>query len=86
MASKAKEKVHTPVSNSNSANGDLIELSDAFELEEDPGEHPVEGAGDADPATQPALGTWKDEEERMLRERFPPRGRVFAESPRRKGV
>ena len=87
IATKAKESVQPPANSSKPALGDLIELSDAFELGDDSDERcERRGDGDADPATQPALGTWKDDQERMLRERFPPRGRVFAESPRRKGA
>lgn len=88
IASKAKESVQPPPHGSNSAAGDLIELSEALDMGDDSDQHPGERGRDADPATQPALGTWKDDQERLLRERFPPlpRGRVFAESPRRKGV
>ena len=87
IANKAKESVQLPSHSSKSNVGDLIELSDTFEVEDDNDGRGTERAGDdADLATQPALGTWKDDQERMLRERFPPRGRVFAESPRRKGI
>ncbi|KAL8792295.1 MAG: hypothetical protein Q9195_005086 [Heterodermia aff. obscurata] len=87
IANKAKESVQPPSHGSKSAVGDLIELSDTFELADDNDRRGTERAGDdADVATQPPLGTWKDDQERLLRERFPPRGRVFAESPRRKGV
>lgn len=61
--------------------GDLIELSDAFETAEDRDE--VAGGGETDRG----VGIGEDEQERLLRERFPPRGRVFGESsPRRRGV
>ena len=87
IASKAKESVQPPSHSSKSAVGDLIELSDTFDLADDNNGRGTERVrDDADLATQPPLGTWEDDQERMLRERFPPRGRVFAESPRRKGV
>ena len=87
IANKAKESVQPPSYSSKPAVGDLIELSDTFELTDDNDGRGTERAGDdADLATQPPLGTWKDDQERMLRERFPPRGRVFAQSPRRKGI
>ena len=87
IANKAKESVQPPSHSSKSAVGDLIELSDTFELADDNDGRRAERAGDeADLATQPPLGTWKHDQERMLRERFPPRGRVFAESSRQRGV
>ena len=83
IASKAKESVQPPAHGSS----DPIELSDAVDMGDDSDPPLGERRGrDADPATQPALGTWRDDQERLLRERFPPRGRVFAESPRRRGV
>lgn len=83
VASKAKESVQSPSRGEREREGDLIELSDAYEDTEGRGDRRVR---EADLDSQPALGTWKDDQERLLRERFPPRGRVFAESPRRKGV
>lgn len=60
--------------------GDLIELSDAFE---GAGEREVLGGGGMDGA----VGVGEGEQERLLRERFPPRGRVFGErEPRRRAV
>ena len=85
IASRAKESVQPPLYNSRNSGGDLIELSDTFEIGNDHNQHSVGNVHNADPATQPALGTWKDDQERVLRERFPPRGRVFAQSPRRRG-
>ena len=86
IASRAKESVQPPSYSSRTTEGDLIELSDTFEIGDDHDQHSVDNDQNGDPATQPALGTWKDDQERVLRERFPPRGRVFAESPRRRGV
>ena len=87
IASKAKESVQPLSHSSKSAVGDLIELTDTFEVADDSNGRGTERVGeDADLATQPPLGTWKDDQERMLRERLSPRGRVFTESPRRKGV
>lgn len=80
MASKAKESVQPPGRSERVPEGDLIELSDAFEAAEG---RDKPGGGDVD------RGVWigEDEQERLLRERFPPRGRVFGESsPRWRGV
>lgn len=83
MASKAKESVQPPGRSERVLEGDLIELSDAFEAAEDRDE-PGGGSG-GDRGGLAGMG--EDEQERLLRERFPPRGRVFGESsPRRRGV
>ncbi len=69
MTNKAVASVQPPSSSSTGGrNGDVIELTDAFEVgtEFDAGDDEVE------------------EGRRMLRERFPPRGRVFEESKRQK--
>lgn len=74
MASRAKESVQPP---ERALEGDLIELSDALE---GAGERGEGGGGNMD-------GAGEEEQERLLRERFPPRGRVFGErEPRRRGV
>ena len=86
IATKAKESVQPPENSSRSVVGVSIELSDAFEPREDYDGYSAERGGDADPASQPALGTWQDDQELVVRERFPPRGRLFAEGPQRKGV
>jgi len=82
IASKAKESVQPPGRSERVLEGDLIELSDASEAVE--GRDEVAGGGELD---RGGPGTEEDEQERLLRERFPPRGRVFGESsPRRRGV
>ncbi|KAI4274838.1 MAG: hypothetical protein LQ337_003650 [Flavoplaca oasis] len=66
MTNKAVASVQSPPSSlTGSRNGDVIELTDAFEVGRE------FDAGD-------------DEVEEELRERFPPRGRVFEESRRKK--
>jgi len=83
MASKAKESVQPPGRGERVLEGDLIELSDAFEAAEDRDEAGGGSGGDRGGLA----GMGEDEQERLLRERFPPRGRVFGESsPRRWGV
>ncbi len=85
--------VEPPPAARKGAVGDLIELSDAFDLGEEAA-GTTDGAGGGVGATGdgieqrlPALGTGsaRDEQESMLRERFPPRGRPFLASgiPRR---
>ncbi|MCJ1485410.1 hypothetical protein MMC06_005584 [Schaereria dolodes] len=86
MATRAAASVQSPRMNGRSGVGDLIELTDAFELEE-------EEDGDGDTIRGNVRnGMWgrgapeDEEQEKMLRERFPPRGRMFEDSTRRKGV
>ncbi len=82
LASRAAKSVQPPTTGGRSGTGDLIELSDAFEIGED-ADQGIEGMRDEN--SRASVGRWSEDQERLLRERFPPRGRVFAESPRRKG-
>ncbi|KAK4691748.1 xeroderma pigmentosum group C-complementing protein, partial [Lecanoromycetidae sp. Uapishka_2] len=85
LATKAANKVQPSTPGGSSGVGDLIELSeDAFEIGDD---------GDDEDDTRRntitsanvglGVGAWSSEQERMLQERFPPRGRVVGESSRR---
>ena len=83
IASKAVARVQSPAPGGRSGIGDLIELVDSAEV----------GDGVPDNIANGALRTtgnipteaWKDEQERSLRQHFPPRGRVFGDSTRRTG-
>lgn len=85
FANKAAARVQSPAPKDRSGIGDLIELTDSFELEEDADES-SRGRDGERPSAEPAAGTWPDEQERMLKEHFPPRGRMFGDSTRRKGI
>ena len=87
LASRAAQRVQAPAAGGRSGAGDLIELSDAFEIGGDAadGEPGSEQGGNGHGTMGTEARRWTDEQERLLRERFPPRGRVFEESPRRKG-
>lgn len=87
LASRAARSVQAPTTGGKSGAGDLIELSDALDIGDDADRVPEGGRAGADRHENPgsSVGRWSDDQERLLRERFPPRGRVFAESPRRKG-
>lgn len=85
MATKAAAAVQTPpLRGRNGAGGDLIELVEGWELDGGSGD------GDGDTITEERVGrgrgSAREEEERMLQERFPVRGRVFEDKGRRKGV
>ncbi|KAI4254598.1 MAG: hypothetical protein L6R42_007131 [Xanthoria sp. 1 TBL-2021] len=77
MANRAVASVQPPSATPGSRTGDVIELTNAFEagMEFDGGRG---GDGGADE------GNLMEEERLMLQERFPPRGRVFEESARKK--
>lgn len=82
LATKAAARVQSPAPGGRSGIGDLIELTDAFE----PGDDIDDRGGIKEHSNlKPMVGTWQDEQERILREHFPPRGRVFGESTRRNG-
>lgn len=83
LASKAVARVQSPAPGGRSGIGDLIELVDSVEL----GDGVNDGIknGDARTGGKTPTEAWRDEQERSLREHFPPRGRVFGESTRRKG-
>lgn len=78
LASKAAARVHSPAPGGRSGIGDLIELTDSFEM----GDEVNEGVANDSTLTTEA---WRDEQERSLREHFPPRGRVYGDSTRRRG-
>lgn len=87
MATKAAAAVQTPpLRGRNGAGGDLIELVEGWEL--DGGS--ADADGDGDTITEGRVGRARDsvreEEERILRERFPVRGRVFEDKGKKKGV
>ena len=89
FATRAAASVQSPKLGGRSGVGDLIELTDAFELEE--AEEDRHGDGDGDTIRNIAreeewtgASSSRDEQERMLRERFPPRGRMFEDSTSRK--
>jgi hypothetical protein len=83
LASKAAARVQSPAPGGRSGIGDLIELIDSVEM----GDEMDEGiANDSAPAIgKSPTEAWRDEQERSLREHFPPRGRVFGDSTRRRG-
>lgn len=86
IATKAAARVQSPATGrgGTSGIGDLIELTNAFELgeedENDDDDSNTIGKSHYTPKVKPAVRTWQDEQERMLREHFPPRGRMFEES------
>ena len=82
LATKAAARVQSPAPGGRSGIGDLIELTDAVELGDDTNDH---RGNKEHQSVKPIVGTWQDEQERILKEHFPPRGRVFGESSRRKG-
>ncbi|KAL9129841.1 MAG: hypothetical protein Q9175_007178 [Cornicularia normoerica] len=85
LATKAANSVQPPTPGGRSGVGDLIELSeDAFEIGDD------SHAEDEDRRSTirnvnagSRVGAWSAEQELMLREHFPPKGKVVGESPRR---
>ena len=82
IATKAAHTVQPPTSGGRSGVGDLIELSeDPFGI----GDAEDEGSSIArrNTITNNNAGSGESEQERMMRERFPPRGRIVTESPRR---
>ncbi|KAL9120873.1 MAG: hypothetical protein Q9187_002574 [Circinaria calcarea] len=89
IAGKAAGAIGTPPLKGGGA-GDLIELVDAFELDE--GGEDLTGGSEASRGRVVMGGFDGDEEEgqrereRELRERFPPRGRVFVEERKGKGT
>lgn len=83
FASKAVARVQSPAPRGRSGIGDLIELVDSMDVG-DGDNHGIEN-DNARAAGKSPTEAWRDEQERALREHFPPRGRVFGESTRRKG-
>lgn len=77
IATKAQTSFQPPTPSGQSGAGDLIELSeDVFDLRVDGSERENEAEGRRNKIT----GWTAKEQEQMLHERFPPRGRVFGES------
>lgn len=87
IATKAAKTVQPPNPGGKSGVGDLIELSeDAFEVGNDDDDENDNGrrntlTNNSNAAAE--VGAWSVDQERLLQERFPPRGRVVAESHRR---
>ena len=86
VATKASTSLQSPASGERLGVGDLIELSEeAFELGEDSqGEEGERVERVRGRSTGSRVGDWSTEQERMLQERFPPRGRVVREASKRK--
>lgn len=95
IASKAVARVQSPApAGGRSGIGDLIELVDSAEASGDGiNDDGIIANGDLRPTTKPPrlkpqsspTEAWREEQERSLREHFPPRGRVFGDSTRRSG-
>ena len=85
LATKAANSVQPPTPGGRSGVGDLIELcEDAFEIgEDDHAEDEDRRRTIRNANVGSGVGAWSAEQELMLREHFPPRGRVFGQSPRR---
>ncbi|KAI4163370.1 MAG: hypothetical protein LQ342_003105 [Letrouitia transgressa] len=83
MANKAVAGIQGSTATARSRTGDLIELAPAFEgsgAAQETGRGQDRSFG-ANPTASDELSL--DDQQQMLRERFPPRGRVFGVSPRR---
>ncbi len=79
LATKAATIIEPPPGGKSGV-GDLIELSDAFDVGDEGVEVRATGGGDQ----IVGAGSARDDQERMLRERFPLRGRPIPEEVRRK--
>lgn len=80
IATKAQTSLQQPVPRGNDGVGDLIELSeDAFELGGDGSEE----VDETDERRNAITGWSAKQQEQMLHERFPPRGRMFGDSSKR---
>ena len=84
LAGKAAARVQSPAPGGRSGIGDLIELVDSMEVS-DGVKHGIENGSTRTAGKSHPTEAWRDEQERSLREHFPPRGRIFGESTRRKG-
>ena len=83
LATKAAKTVQPPTPGGPSGVGDLIELSeDAFEIGNDDDEDDRQRNTLTNSNAASGVGAWSAEQERMLQERFPPRGRVVDKSHR----
>ena len=90
MATKAVATMQPPPPRERSGASDLIELSDAFEIGGEDADEAADredssGGGGGRDRAESAAGTSREDQERLLRERFPPRGKVFEtrKGPRR---
>lgn len=85
LATKAANSVQPPTPGGRSGVGDLIELSeDAFEIGNDDHTEDEDRRSKTRIANaRSGVGAWSAEQELMLREHFPPRGRVFRKSSQR---
>ena len=85
LATKAANSVQPPTPGGRSGVGDLIELSeDVFEIKgDDHGESEDRRATIRNPNAGSGVGAWSAEQELILQEHFPPRGRVFGMSRQR---
>ena len=84
LATKAAKTVQPPTPGGPSGVGDLIELSeDAFEIGNDDDEDDGQRNTLTNSNAASGVGAWSVEQERMLQERFPPRGRIVDKSHRR---
>ena len=83
VATKASTTLLPPSPHENATVGNLIELSeDAFDLEEE--SQVVQGKlARENTSTVSKIGDWNVEQERILQERFPPRGRIFGDSSKK---
>ena len=82
MATKAAAVVQTPPLRSTGGAGDLIELVEGWELD---GDHGEGVATITDARARESGREDREDEERMLSERFPVRGRVFEDKGNRRG-
>ena len=86
LATKAARTVQSPNPGGKSGVGDLIELSeDAFEVgnDEDEDDGPRNAFASSSASAATGDSAWRDDQERMLQELFPPRGRVVGEAHRK---
>ncbi|MCJ1300040.1 hypothetical protein MMC08_002834 [Hypocenomyce scalaris] len=83
LATRAAATVQPPISVGRSGVGDLIELSDAFEIGGD-----IDESSGTDNGRMGQMGSEisREDQERLLTERFPPSGRVVKDRSRRKGI
>ncbi len=73
LASKAANVIEGPPVRGQTEGGDLIELSDAFEI----GDDELRNAGNDDDRQAVGAASARQDQENLLRERFPPRGRML---------
>ena len=84
LATKAAHTVQPGPAAGRSGVGEVIELSeDAFEIGNDEHEDGARRITVTNVDEGSGVGAWDAEQERILQERFPPRGRIVTESPKR---